>query len=344
MTGWLRLSDEQRKRSITEVEYEDGTRSKAIEKDWWVTLTLKALFTSKYKNDLLFKGGTSLSKCWKLIHRFSEDIDVAIDSAVFGVAYQENPSKRFVKQLRRLGCNFTSNELKQELENQFHALGVPNGTLKIYAADIDPQMPDTDPQTLFIEYQSLYDKNPYLEDVVKVEVSTRYMKEPSSNILVQSLLNEFFPNDAYPETPFEVTSIEPHRTFLEKTFLLHEEFLRPEKKERSAKRMSRHLYDLERMMNTDIVIKALSDDTLYQAIIKHRKHYSMLSWMDYTTLERDKISFLLPTELLEAYQNDYNIMKEEMIYRDAPSFDELMKKLNELHERFRNNLKSAREY
>lgn len=108
MIDWLKLSDEQRRRSITEVEYAERIRAKAIEKDWWVTLTLKALFTGKYKNDLLFKGGTSLSKCWKLIHRFSEDIDIAIDPKAFGQEYKENPSKSFVKKLRRLGCGFTS--------------------------------------------------------------------------------------------------------------------------------------------------------------------------------------------------------------------------------------------
>jgi len=70
MTGWLKLTPEQRRASITEVEYATGIQAKAIEKDWWVTLTLRALFQSAHAKHIVFKGGTSLSKCWKLISRF----------------------------------------------------------------------------------------------------------------------------------------------------------------------------------------------------------------------------------------------------------------------------------
>jgi len=73
MTGWLKLTDEQRRTSIAQVAVISGITAKAIEKDWWVTLTLKALFESPYAKFFIFKGGTSLSKGWKLIERFSED-------------------------------------------------------------------------------------------------------------------------------------------------------------------------------------------------------------------------------------------------------------------------------
>lgn len=93
MIGWLQLTNEQRKASITEVEYSTGIQAKAIEKDWWVTLTLKVLFQTRYAKHMVFKGGTSLSKCWKLISRFSEDIDIALAPEVFGMTYEKNPSK-----------------------------------------------------------------------------------------------------------------------------------------------------------------------------------------------------------------------------------------------------------
>lgn len=79
MTGWLKLTDEQRRTSIAQAAVASGIAAKAIEKDWWVTLTLKALFESPYAKFFIFKGGTSLSKGWKLIERFSEDIDIALD-------------------------------------------------------------------------------------------------------------------------------------------------------------------------------------------------------------------------------------------------------------------------
>lgn len=76
MIGWLKLNEEQRKASLEQAAVKAGMQVKAVEKDWWVTLTLKTLFNSKHSEHLLFKGGTSLSKGWKLVERFSEDIDL----------------------------------------------------------------------------------------------------------------------------------------------------------------------------------------------------------------------------------------------------------------------------
>src|SRR5437879_3708791 len=106
MTAWLQLTPEQRKASIAEVEYNTGIRAKAVEKDWWVTLTLRALFQGAYGKHMAFKGGTSLSKCWKLISRFSEDIDIALSPEVFGLKYEQKPSKGYVDKLKRAGCIF----------------------------------------------------------------------------------------------------------------------------------------------------------------------------------------------------------------------------------------------
>lgn len=100
MTGWLKLTNEQRKATIAQAEQMSGINAKAIEKDWWVTLTLKALFQSPYAQYIVFKGGTSLSKCWKLITRFSEDIDIALAPEAFGMKYVESPSKTAVEKIK----------------------------------------------------------------------------------------------------------------------------------------------------------------------------------------------------------------------------------------------------
>lgn len=83
MIDWLHLTDEQRRTSIAQAAVVSGIAEKAIEKDWWVTLTLKAIFESPYAKFFIFKGGTSLSKGWKLIERFSEDIDIALDPMAY---------------------------------------------------------------------------------------------------------------------------------------------------------------------------------------------------------------------------------------------------------------------
>jgi len=335
MTGWLKLTDEQRRETLTQSQQRTGIIVKAIEKDWWVTLTLKALFQSAYKNYIVFKGGTSLSKCWKLIARFSEDVDIALDPEAFEMKYEENPSRSYVKKLKRKGCEFTSTKLKGEIEKQLAALGIPAGTVIIEAAPVPEDFPDTDPQTLFVKYKSLYDPIEYIADEVKIEVSVRSLKVPFTTRPVQSILNEVFPNPVYNETPFPVSVVEPRKTFLEKAFLLHEEFLKPEKSKIKGERMSRHPYDLVSMMNTEIGPAALTDHNLYDHLIIHRKWYTGFAWVDYESLGHSTISFVPSAEVLEIYRNDYETMKEQMIYEEAMDFDDLIEQLKILQGRFR---------
>lgn len=188
MTGWLTLTNEQRKATIDQAEQLSGISAKVIEKDWWVTLTLKALFSSIYSKYIVFKGGTSLSKCWKLIARFSEDVDIALYPEAFGMKYIENPSKSAVDRLKRKGCSFTSNELKQELEKQMSALGVPTGMVTTSAAVVAKNLPDTDPQTLYVKYPSLYTPSSYIADEVKVEASVRSLRTPYTTVAIHSHL------------------------------------------------------------------------------------------------------------------------------------------------------------
>lgn len=333
VTGWLKLTDEQRRATVQQASIRSGISAKAIEKDWWVTLTLKALFGSAYAGYLVFKGGTSLSKCWGLIERFSEDIDLALDPAAFGMAYKEAPSKTYVEKLRRGGCAFTGNELKTALEKGFAELGVPVSLLNIEAEPVPTAFPDTDPQTLHVHYPSLYAVNAYLADEVRVEVSARSLRVPFAEKLVESILHQVLPNTAYAEEPFPVFAAEPRKTFLEKIFLLHEEFRRPDRTKIRIFRMSRHLYDLSRMAGTDIAESAFADKELYGVLLRHREAYSRIAWMDYDTLWPSTVSFLPPREVREAYRSDYVTMQEQMIYGEAEDFEELIEKLTLLQER-----------
>lgn len=335
MTGWLKLSDEQRKETLTQAQSRNGILVKALEKDWWVTLVLKALFQSAYKDYLVFKGGTSLSKGWKLISRFSEDIDIALDPEAFGMKYEEAPTKNYITKLKKQGCVFTSTKLKEELAKQLSALGVPEGMVSIEADPIPDDFPDTDPQVLHVKYRSLYDPNRYIAEEVKIEVSVRSLKTPFTARPIQSILWEAFPNAAYAETPFEVMIVEPRKTFLEKAFLLHEEFGKPDKSKIRYARMSRHFYDIVMNMDSGVGADALADHELYDHLIVHRQGYSRIPWVDYQTLQHETLSFVPPFEMLEQYRNDYAAMQEAMIYGDPPGFDELIERMKQLQGRFR---------
>lgn len=138
-----------------------------------------------------------------------------------------------------------------------------------------------------------------------------------------------FPNEVCEETSFTVYATEPHKTFLEKVFLLHEEFYRPDKSTIRSLRMSRHLYDLNRMMNVSIDKDALANTDLYATLVRHREQYIRISWMDYTMLAISTINFIPPDEVMEKYKKDYEVMKEQMIYGEASAFNDLLKILKE---------------
>ena len=101
MIEWLRLKDDQRRISLEQASFKSGMIPLAIEKDWWVTLVLKALFETPYAKYFIFKGGTSLSKGFGLIERLSEDIDIALAPEAFNEEYIDEPSHRYVKQLKK---------------------------------------------------------------------------------------------------------------------------------------------------------------------------------------------------------------------------------------------------
>ena len=333
MIGWLiNLNDASRLTSINEASRISGISAKAIEKDWWVTLSLKLLFNSPYARHFAFKGGTSLSKGWQLIDRFSEDIDISLSSEAVNIEYAEKPSKTFVEQLRRAGCFFTYNELMEALKAEFRNSQVPEILYSIEAESVRSDMPDTDPQTLYVNFISLFDPKPYLPDRVKIEFSVRSLKEPSIKRGMRSLLVTHFPNENYIEENCEILTIQPQRTLIEKMLLLHEEYNRDERGKMRTDRMSRHYYDLFQLGRQDFSSATLKDNDFIEEIIEHRKYYSRLKRFDYSTLKRGSIRIIPSDDVLKALEQDYEIMRAEMIYGHPPTFEEIIQSMKNLQD------------
>jgi hypothetical protein len=298
-----------------------------------VTLALKAVFNLPFAKHIQFKDGTSLSKCWNLIERFSEDVDLSIDREFLGFA--EDLSKSRVKHLKKAASLFTSTIFRRAVEEELLKLGVPSEILRVIADPIPETIPDIDPQIVRINYASLIDPVTYIADSVKIEVSARSLKEQGAERKIQSLLSEYLPGQSWSDDPFFVTAVEPKRTFLEKIFLLHEEFLRPAG-EINYNRMSRHLYDIERMIDTEHSHAALANKEYYNRIVLHRRKFIFKQGVDYDSLRPETLSFLPPSEVMERYKNDYEQMKEQMIYgENVPDFDTLIIRLKVLMEKIK---------
>lgn len=333
MTELLQLPEETRRQLYNQVSIRTGLKANAIEKDWWVTLILKAIFSLPIAEHFIFKGGTSLSKGWKLIERFSEDIDIALAPEAFGRDYKITPSNSYVKTLKREGCAFTSTVIKSELESRLIALGVPPDMLKIEAEQVKPTIPDKDPQTLFIYYPSLFDANNYIPDNVRVEFGVRSLKEPYATVNIQSILGEESQSPAYNENSFVVKAVEPRKTFMEKMILLHEKFQSPMNRDEVGERQSRHLADLHQLMKKGISDQVIADTVLYDQLLEHRRHYVNMRNTDYSKMLLANLNFLPPLLLLEHFRRDYNIMLQEMIYGNPPDFDQLIEELRILNKK-----------
>lgn len=332
MIQWLALTDAQRRISLEQAQINSGIISKAIEKDWWVTLVLKALFELPYAKYFIFKGGTSLSKGWRLISRLSEDIDIALSPEAFGKEYKPLPSHSYVRKIKKEGSAFTATIIKQLLEEKLTEYYLNGKEIQVYAEPVQPDFPDKDPQTIFVSYPSLYAPHKYLEDKVKIEFSVRSIKDPYEIVEIQSILSEHFLQLPYQEISFEVSAASPHKTFIEKMCLMHEKIVKKEIQNPDVERQSRHLYDMSQMKDNGVLQKVLNDRMLYTIIVEYRKNWIRLRDIDYNQLQSETIAFVPPEGLIEFFRDDYAKMQETMIYGDVPSFDEIIVKIKYINE------------
>lgn len=175
----------------------------------------------------------------------------------------------------------------------------------------------------------------YVLPKVKVEVSGRSMSEPVNEVSLESMIDQVYPKAPFAEPKFNVRAVLPERTFLEKIFLLHEEFAKPKDLIR-VERMSRHMYDIGQMLKTPIVEKAIHDAQLYRQVVEHRRTFIGLRGFDYDTLYPDTLNIVPPTSIIEQWKADYENMRLHMIYGESVSFEELVNNFRDLNERIKN--------
>ena len=339
---FIDLSKEERLDILNRVSTDLNIRQlEIIEKDWWVTAVLRAMFNLPYANHLSFKGGTSLSKCWHLINRFSEDIDIAIDREFLGFSGQLSKTQISDK-LRRAACSFVREKMQHDLAKQMHNDGISEEKFKL-KVDITP-VSTTDPEVININYDtalslSIYDtdSNQYILPKVKVEVSGRSMSEPVSKISLNSMIDQVYPETPFTESKFTVRAVLPERTFLEKVFLLHEEFAKPKNLIR-VERMSRHIYDIGQILKTPIAENAIQNDELYRQVVEHRRAFIGLRGFDYDSLYPVKLNIIPPDCVIEQWKDDYENMRRYMIYGQTVPFEELLNNLKELNRKINSNL------
>jgi hypothetical protein len=288
----------------------------AVEKDWWVIQTLAILFEMEVGKHMVFKGGTSLSKAWGLIERFSEDIDLAVDRSFYG--FEGDLGKKQRTDLRKKANTYITEQLYPELNLRFKQKGVD---VSLELEEITSS--DQDPIIILVNYPNVIESPEYIMPRVKVELGCRSLIEPFSIRTFNSFLDEIYPDASFAKQPIHIPTVDPERTLLEKIFLLHEEFQRSDEKIR-VDRMSRHLFDIYKLVASPFAEKALFNQELYAEIVYHRQLFTKLGGVNYKLHNPETINPIPPDKLLDAWKKDYSIMQEQMIYTDSPSFEAML--------------------
>lgn len=337
MNEFLSFSEDRRRTVCEQAQDKLGLPPAAIEKDFWVCWTLKKLFNlPEWGSHLIFKGGTSLSKGWALIERFSEDVDIVINREALGfggdMAPDRAPSKKQTRKrldALKAASQHCVNETLLPLLKEAISQEMPAEL----SWHLDPDPDDPDGQTLLLAYPTAFaDQMAYVPQVVKIELGARSDTEPTQEIDINPYLAEAFP-DLFPQSHFLVRAVSPERTFWEKAMLLHEETFRPPDKKRKA-RMARHYYDLYRLIDAGIGDKAVGDLKLFERIAAHRQVYFRYAWVDYDTLCPGRLKLVPPDDQLAVWSSDYAAMKDEMFFGKPPAFEDLMETVREFQDEF----------
>lgn len=173
------LTAEDRRDIIDYVSDKTGLSRAVIEKDWWVTAVLRAVFSLPYSDNISFKGGTNLSKCWNLINRMSEDIDIAVSREYLG--FSGNLSKNQISdKLRRASCSFVRNTMTHDVESALVNQGISSDMVEVSVNETT--VSTVDPETIYIAYKPIFEGNEYVLPQVKIEVSGRSMSEPVTKV------------------------------------------------------------------------------------------------------------------------------------------------------------------
>lgn len=320
-----RLPADQRRDLFQESAVRCGVNTAIIEKDFWVCWVLKQLFTDNaLQNKMVFKGGTSLSKVFGLIDRFSEDIDLVLDWRLLGYGtgqqddpFQEFESKtqqdRFNKHIHQLAAEYIADTLIHDLSS---VLGQCPGVI----ASIDVE----EPHTVNIAYPVAFSEA-YLRPEVRLEIGPLASWIPSTSHTVQPYAAEIFP-DVFDDPICPVVAISAERTFWEKATILHQQVYRTGI---MPSRYSRHYYDLYKLAGSPIRGVALADLGLLEDVVSFKQRFYPSTRAQYEKARPGTFKLIPARAHLAELRSDYRDMAM-MIFGEIPGFDAIIDTLQKL--------------
>ena len=319
------LSPDERRDALEVAERSGSHKAHLLEKDVWVVAALSVLFDAPFAGHLIFKGGTSLSKVWHAIRRFSEDVDITYDIRAFtpdlvsGVGDEALPptrsqEKRWTRAIRARLADWVRNEACPVVEEGLSRAG--------FGARVR-----ADADRLYIDYEPLFEESGFVRPEVMVEFGARSTGEPHANRPVVCDAAAFLPDLAFPEANPTVMLAE--RTFWEKATAIHV-FCRQER--RRGARLSRHWHDLARLDEAGIAARALADTALALSVARHKAMFFSENdahgeRIDYEAAVTGSLRLVPDGDAHTVLADDYRkMLADGMLLDDTESFDMLMER------------------
>jgi hypothetical protein len=316
-----------------------------IEKDFWVCWTLRRVFeVVRFHPQLIFKGGTSLSKAYHLIERFSEDVDLSLSRQDLGFIDKRDPEEPGISKkesTRRLEALVAACEeairdrLLPELRKDFaRVIGTSGWNLTLDPADA---------QTIVFTYAAsglTNDDTAYIRPAIRLEMGARSDDWPAEQRIIRPYAADAFPEAFRVAASCSVNTMEAVRTFWEKATLLHADYHRPAEKT-PMERVSRHFYDLYRLSQDDIGRQALARQDLLARVVTHKRLFFASAWASYETARPGTFHLVPREDRLPALRKDYQEMRA-MIFGLYPSWEEVLGGLRMLEQQI-NNLPGAKQ-
>lgn len=327
MPEFLRLPIGEQADILSAMSAKTGRSAQVLQKDVWVCWGLKEVFGSQTGIRMAVKGGTSLSKVFQAIHRFSEDVDVTLDYRdlcrglsvdPFANGTSKSKKKWFGEQLKERVREYIHQELMPPISASF--IEMTNGEGRVEVSE--------DGERVQLHYPSgLGSGADYMGDWILLEFGGRNVTEPNGLYRITAAIADELSALDFPEA--EVMVLSPERTFWEKATLIHVACHRQQ--ETGAERISRHWYDLVMLRRSEIGKSALSNRALLNDVVKHKKLFFDASYANYDACLTRNFRLVPDEPFLTGLEHDYSQMESSGMFDEPPpSFDEIVEVLRHM--------------
>lgn len=327
---FLKLPTAERRLYIEQAAIRRNVSPVILEKDFWVCWLLGILFESEFAASLVFKGGTSLSKVFGVIERFSEDIDLSVSPGFLNLpepGSSRNQANKWMTRAEAACGRAVQDQIQPRLEAQVTAvLGRgPAGWFE-YVED-----PVTHSPVLFFHYPTTQPEGfAYLRRAVKLEFGSLTEQKPVGRHPVRPWLAEVLPQ-AFPDWRCEVVALEVERTFWEKATILHTEFHRPAGKP-TPDRFSRHYADTAALAGHPVAGEALNSHDVRDQVVEWKRVFFGSSWANYDLARPGTFRLVPGADRQPALRRDYQAMRD-MYLIEPPAFEDVLATLADLENR-----------